>query len=236
MDTTSKTPHERISDLVCGQLVVLPDLQAAMGHWPVATNPNIAILEEAVTARLEWLFPGPRYEKRLQKMKRGNIALFSAMWWPFAPIKALHTIAWLSIWLMAWDDETDSIEFTDLLRNFDRASQFRRDTLRCIQENLQLHQGSAVSEDPFPTRGSHGSAPSASDSIFIHSFKDVGRAVSCFDEGRLSTHFFDELRFFIEMTELEQKAYLNGDLPTVNDYLDRRMGSSGVYVCLALTE
>lgn len=38
------------------------------------------------------------------------------------------------------------------------------------------------------------------------------------------------------MTEVEQVCSLNDHLPSVEDYLQRRMGSSAVGVCLALTE
>jgi hypothetical protein len=64
----------------------------------------------------------------------------------------------------------------------------------------------------------------------------VGRAVSKFGNGRLSARFYEELEVFVKMTELEQKVQLTGELPTVSEYLDCRMGSSGVHVCLALAE
>ena len=38
------------------------------------------------------------------------------------------------------------------------------------------------------------------------------------------------------MTDLEQQVQLSGRLPTVEEYMRRRMGSSAVRVCLAITE
>ena len=51
-----------------------------------------------------------------------------------------------------------------------------------------------------------------------------------------TTAFFNELLFFIEMTGVEQQSQISGKLPTVEEYRQRRMGSSAVGVCLAITE
>jgi hypothetical protein len=46
----------------------------------------------------------------------------------------------------------------------------------------------------------------------------------------------DELRFFIEMTEEEHMFQQTHALPSVDDYMRRRMGSSAVGTCLAIQE
>lgn len=48
--------------------------------------------------------------------------------------------------------------------------------------------------------------------------------------------FVDELIFFIDMCEEEQKFQMTPQLPTVEEYMKRRMGSSAVGVCLATME
>jgi hypothetical protein len=219
--------------LIRGQTVVAPDMQAMMAHWPAAINPNLDDLERATTARFEWLFPEASSHKRLQKMKRTQAALFAAMWWPQVPLEALHTVTWLSIWLFVWDDETDSAEFSDLVHDFERASEFRRETMHFIRESLQIH-ASSDSDDSSSSNGSDASLES--DSIIITNFDHVGRAVAEFGNSRVTARFYRELEVFVNMTELEQKVHLSGELPTVSEYLERRMGSSGVHVCLALTE
>ena len=235
MAARSRNPREQIFDLISGKSVVVPDLQAMMTHWPAATNPNLELLEKATAARFELLFPDAGSHKRLQKMRKTYAALFAAMWWPYAPVKALYTVAWLSIWLFVWDDETDSAEFADLVHDFDRASDFRYDTLQFVQWSLRLREESD-SDSHGSSYSSDSTASLASDSIIIHNFEDVGRAVSEFSNGRLTARFYEELEVFVKMTELEQKVHLSGELPTVSEYLERRMGSSGVHVCLALTE
>ena len=55
-----------------------------------------------------------------------------------------------------------------------------------------------------------------------------------FSEQRRS--LMKEIEFYIEMAELEQQVQLSGKLPTVQEYRRRRMGTSAVGVCLAITE
>lgn len=48
--------------------------------------------------------------------------------------------------------------------------------------------------------------------------------------------FFKEILFFVEMTDVEQRFLMSQKLPTVEEYRERRMGSSAVGICLAITE
>ena len=45
-----------------------------------------------------------------------------------------------------------------------------------------------------------------------------------------------QIEHFVQMSELEQRAQLSGDLPSVESYQRRRMGTSAVAVCLAIHE
>ena len=107
------------------------------------------------------------------------------------------------------------------------------ETLHFIRESLQL-QACSDSNDSSSSNGSDGSLES--DSIIITNFDHVGRAVANFGNSRVTARFYKELELFVNMTKLEQKVHRSGELPTVSEYLERRMGSSGVHVCLALTE
>ncbi|KAL9042707.1 MAG: hypothetical protein Q9180_000409 [Flavoplaca navasiana] len=48
--------------------------------------------------------------------------------------------------------------------------------------------------------------------------------------------FMKELRFFVEMTAVEQHVQMSKKLPSVDEYRHRRMGSSAVRICLAIAE
>jgi hypothetical protein len=119
------------------------------------------------------------------------------------------------------------------VHDFKRASEFRCETLQFIRESLRLHEGSRSHDRPY---SSDSTESLATEIIIIHKLEDVGRAVSEFGNGRLTARFYEELEVFIKMTGLEQEVHLTGELPTVSEYLERRMGSSGVHVCLAQTE
>ncbi len=45
-----------------------------------------------------------------------------------------------------------------------------------------------------------------------------------------------EIEVFVNMSELEQRVQLSGQLPSVESYQRRRMGTSAVGVCLAIQE
>lgn len=48
--------------------------------------------------------------------------------------------------------------------------------------------------------------------------------------------FLNALRFFVDMCEEEQVVQMSRQLPTIEQYSRRRMGSSAVEVCLAIQE
>lgn len=48
--------------------------------------------------------------------------------------------------------------------------------------------------------------------------------------------FFDRFCHFVNMTDVEQEMALSERLPTVEEYQKRRMGTSGVGLCLAIIE
>ena len=48
--------------------------------------------------------------------------------------------------------------------------------------------------------------------------------------------FLRELIFYIEMSALEQRVQISEKIPTIEEYLERRMGSGAVGVCWAITE
>lgn len=48
--------------------------------------------------------------------------------------------------------------------------------------------------------------------------------------------FLKESITFVEMTGIEQKVQMSQKLPSIEEYTQRRMGSSAVGMCLAITE
>ena len=48
--------------------------------------------------------------------------------------------------------------------------------------------------------------------------------------------FFDEIVRFVNMTSIEQEYQLSNNFPSLEEYQERRGGTSAVGVCLAITE
>ncbi|KAI1380799.1 isoprenoid synthase domain-containing protein [Hypoxylon crocopeplum] len=128
----------------------------------------------------------------------------------------------LYIKLFVWDDETDSNEFSTIIDNWSKASSFRQRTIDYVRESLSGKSElelSKISTDPI-----------------ITSFRPVGEAISRSCNGRQTGTFLEELLFFINMCGEEQNLQATHYLPTVEEYVQRRGGSSAVRVCLATIE
>ncbi|KAI0856987.1 terpenoid synthase [Xylaria cubensis] len=221
-DRIMSTERENLINRIRGSHLMIPDLQALVSHWPHDIHPQINQLENHVQKVLESIFPERADESRLCKMKSSSIPLFAASWWPYASFEVLCVATTLSIWLFAWDDETDSLEFSSLNGDMESASVFRNQTVEYIREIMNQDK--------------HGRSSTITQNRIIRSFKPIGDAICSSSNKLQSQTFLEELIFFIKMCEEEQKVQMNGRFPSVEEYLQRRMGSSAVGVCLAITE
>ncbi|GKZ36287.1 terpene cyclase [Aspergillus brasiliensis] len=216
-----QNPRQRLLRQLRGRTFVIPDLQKVFGHWPQAISPEVGRLQKDVEHRIAHFFPDGKIAR---KMREAKVAEFGASWWPYASWDRLCIATYLSLWLFAWDDETDSPEISDLVHHEQRASTFRQETKSFIHASLSDE-----------CELSHlASLPGASNP-FIANFGTIGRAIakSCTPEQRRL--FQDELDYFLEMTHLEQLVQSSNKLPTPEDYSRRRKGSGAVGVCLAIT-
>ncbi|KAI0533791.1 terpenoid synthase [Xylaria digitata] len=206
-----------------GTEVVIPDFQSLLSHWPAQVHEEVGRLSEDVQRRLESIFASAEDKSRIQWLTACKLDLFGASWWPSAPFENLVITTALAVWLFAWDDETDSLEFSPLLEDFEKSCKFRKDTTRYIEAAVSLPPDQNILN-------------SASKDRLITNFLPVGQAIArSYDDRQLNT-FLRELRFFVEMNEEEQKHQMMAALPSVEDYIRRREGTSATRVCLALTE
>ncbi|KAF2648756.1 terpenoid synthase, partial [Lophiostoma macrostomum CBS 122681] len=203
-----------------GQVVELPDLKPVFAHWPQAVSPHKEELDTVVENKMIKLFPPG---ERLQKMQKGEMALFGAAWWPYAPLSELTIVTHFSTWatkLFVWDDEIDSSEYSNLIKDLDKASLYRRQTVNYIHACL-------FGDPDSRNRSVHP--------IIAH-FKPIGDALRVvFDYEQLYS-FYQELVHYVDSTQVEQKYQIDGNIPSVEEYMTRRMGSSAVRPSLVLTE
>ncbi|KAJ8133067.1 hypothetical protein O1611_g560 [Lasiodiplodia mahajangana] len=215
--------REELRESIRGTEVVIPDFQSLLSHWPAQVHQEVNKLSEDVQRRLESIFTSAEDENRIRWLTACKIGLFGASWWPRVPFQNLVITTALALWLFAWDDETDSLEFSPLIDDFDKSHKFREDTTRYLEV--------ALSPSPDPD-----ALNSASTDRLITNFLPVGQAIArSYDDRRVKT-LLRELRFFVKMNEEEQENRMTGIFPSLEDYMRRRKGTSAAGVCLALHE
>ncbi|KAI0892300.1 terpenoid synthase [Annulohypoxylon nitens] len=233
-------PREQLLMSLRGCHVTIPDMQSMISHWPQGVHPDIERLCEHVEKTFASISSSFKDATRFRKLKASNMPFFGASWWPYASYEALETVMLMSIWLFAWDDETDSLEFSTIVNDWDQASTFRQRTIDYVQQCLSGSSESKLSE--------------ISTDPIITGFKPVGQAmlktcndreISLFPIGRLQKSnrgvgqintFLDEMIFFIRSCGEEQEIQLTNQLPTVEECARRRLGTGAVRICLATIE
>ncbi|PQE26796.1 terpenoid synthase protein [Rutstroemia sp. NJR-2017a BVV2] len=120
--------------------------------------------------------------------------------------------------------ELDS-EIGSLANDFNRGQTFRSDTIRYVSYCLGLGDQDARGE---PTNK------------IIRSFKVIGDAIcdAYTDDPQLAQRqiLLEQMLFFMDCSEIEQRVRLSGELPTIGQYWNCRMGTSAVGVTLAVNE
>ncbi|KAL9003529.1 MAG: hypothetical protein Q9188_003615 [Gyalolechia gomerana] len=116
-----------------GRSLHIPDLQAPLAHWPQYINPQLERLRQDVDETLRGLFPA---DKRLEKIRQADPALFGASWWPYASYEALKMATYLSIWI------------SSLVSDLEAAQKFREETIKYIQKCLTSNEAELDVEPP----------------------------------------------------------------------------------------
>ncbi|KAH8662917.1 isoprenoid synthase domain-containing protein [Tricladium varicosporioides] len=216
--TAPPAGRENLLSLIRGQSMTLPDIEYLLRHWPQSIHPELDRLYTDIELYLEGVFPAG---KRLQKLKAAKIPLLGASWLPDVSYQALTISTYLLIWVFVWDDEMDSLEFSSIVADPKQAKVFRTATIEYIRACLDGDdiQAAKISSNPI-----------------ITSFKPVGDAVASSCTNDQIAAFLSELELFVYMTGVEQLFQQEKMLPTVEEYQERRMGSSSVGALLSITE
>ncbi|KAL9611919.1 MAG: hypothetical protein Q9167_003472, partial [Letrouitia subvulpina] len=108
-------------------------------------------------------------------------------------------------------------------QDFSSTQTFRSRTLKFVRQSLGFDdsQDSSSSQESNPT---------------IISFEPVGKAITAVYTPVQINRLLEQIEFFLEMQALEHRISLSNDLPSVEQYRKRRMGTSAVGVCLAISE
>lgn len=143
--------------------------------------------------------------------------------------------------------ETDTLEFSELGRNFEEAQAFRASTLDRIRMYLALEctvpDRDTDATQTRPRRSISNILPRWAVQWLSTTRLVSGCLITMAVALSLTLHpteqrrgLMQQIKFFVDMSEVEQGVQLSGLLPTVESYLRRRRGTSAVAVCLAIHE
>ena len=155
----------------------------------------------------------------LQALKGSDFGLFGATWWPDAQFDKLRIVTYLAVWLFTWDDEIDLNDGT-MWDEFGAAQIYREQTLAYVRYTLGI--------DPFLS--------SQVTNRIILNFAPIGAALKAAYTLEQNKMVYEEMRFFMDMSEREQRLRLSGTIPSIEEFWHYRLGSSAVSVCLAFIE
>ncbi|CAJ2509230.1 Uu.00g142560.m01.CDS01 [Anthostomella pinea] len=133
--------------------------------------------------------------EKQRRLELADFALFTALWWPEAPLAQLEVLAYLAIWLFTWDDEIDEPSGS-YAEDISGAQAYRDSTLHFI----------------------------------VQSFDVIGSALRASYDANQCQRFYDEISRFMTASRLEQDTRMRGDVPTLNEYWNFRLGTSAVYI------
>jgi hypothetical protein len=156
----------------------------------------------------------------LKALQRSDFGLFGATWWPCANFDELRICTYLAVWLFTWDDEIDLNDGT-MWDEFGAAQIYRDQTLAYVRYALDID--------------SNKSCPEVTNRIILN-FEPIGTAAKNAYTLEQRSMVYEEMRFFMEMSEHEQRLRLSGAIPSIEEFWRYRLGSSAVTVCIALNE
>lgn len=201
-----------------GQSIVLPDLNAIFLGWPKDVNPGLDRLRDDVD---EWLTRTLSHNSKIKSLRGADFGYFGATWWPQASYDRLKTCTLVAVWLFAWDDEIDEDDGS-LWDDSELSQPYRDETREYVRACLSL-RGKLDHENIGPTNAT------------IIAFESIGMAIRDAYSYEQRLRFMDECNDFLEMSQREQVIRLRG-VPTMEEFWSYRLGSSAVYVTLAVNE
>ncbi|KAI0398510.1 terpenoid synthase [Xylariaceae sp. FL0594] len=225
-----------LASRLVGQRLVIPDMRPMFEHWPSGQHGDYADAKGAVDGRFM-----SSSEKHRRAITEADPALLAARWWPTISSKTYSVMTDLTIWFGLWDDVVERM--TD---NAAAAEDFRLTTKEFIRRALGLGSSSSSSET---TTADGIIMPGKGDDVddddknrtkmmdpLIQSFQPIAAEAKAFynhDQLQILLDHFDR---YIDSTRLEHERELSTDIPSLKDYWEVRILTSGMGTLLGLSE
>ncbi|KAF7347133.1 Terpene cyclase [Mycena venus] len=203
-----------------GQTLRFPNLAHPMKDWPKGMNPHYEDLRLVEHIELKKLVGwGKAYDMCVST----DCPYFAATWFPKASWDRVWLGAQVCTFLYLWDDATDTPELTNMVNDLDASNQFREETRKQIDRYLGDKPLLGVATD------SH--LPPA-----VRSFDRIGETFAFRMTRGQRVQVSNELHKYVDACEAEQLSELRGQAPTIEEYLQRRLGTSAVGFVIACLE
>ncbi|KAB5545916.1 isoprenoid synthase domain-containing protein [Coniochaeta sp. 2T2.1] len=218
LPSTPVEPNDALVEELKGRVMQIPNMMNYMPGWPVRElSPHQDRLRVLFNDALDRVVPDPR---RRQKFKDCDFAYFCALWWPHGDWEDFYAASFFILWIFLWDDTIDANDH-DLSDDFHKACRFRAQTLRYCKYHLGLSEDTEEPELP---------------SVACGLFKEfAGRVVERFQKHRIQ-RIYDEIVQYMKETENEQADRLAGRIPTLDEYIDNRLGTAAVFILCGINE
>ncbi|KAL4806706.1 isoprenoid synthase domain-containing protein [Aspergillus unguis] len=208
------SPVQEILANCKGQRVKLPVLFSLTPAWKPKLNPNHASVEASVEQwRRNWLPDTSSYLRNVTV----NGALFARAACPEASVSKSEIVGKYGAWVFAWDDPIDFGELDEEQREL-----YRVESIEVIRRSLLSHHD-------------HGPAKVSPTFPLAQSFYEIGVQMR---EGPklepIRRLFCETLCDYVNGAIRVQNPYEDGRLLSLDEYLDIRIHSSGVYPTIAI--
>ena len=213
------TRDELLSSLH-GQTVRIPNLHDLYTGWPSVVNPEKDAVNSVVHSVLETHSMTKAVE---MKLKKANLPLVIASWYPSSSADTLKEITYFVCWMYMVDDAIiDKVSWPGL----DNAAAFEEaynTMMDFVYKSLKL-DGDMEKPQPHSTIAA------------IDSFRHLGETLC--DKYTLVQRekFYGACKMTMDGYRTEQRLRVSGRIPTWDEYWSYREGSSCMSMCVAMIE
>ncbi|KAI1180671.1 isoprenoid synthase domain-containing protein [Nemania sp. FL0916] len=192
--------------------MLISDIRPILSHWPCGRHEDYEVVKNAVDRR----FASITSKKNQQAISDADPALLAARWYPTATRPTYPVMTDLVIWFGLWDDMIEA-----LLDDETAAEELRVSTKAFIRSELGLAEDDEVVPQVHP---------------LVRSFQPIAAEACAFyseERRRILLEHFDQ---YIDATRLEAVAEQSTDVPSLQEYWEVRMLTSGMGTLLGLAE
>ncbi|KAI0408927.1 isoprenoid synthase domain-containing protein [Xylaria palmicola] len=204
-----------LAQRLSSQKLSIPDMRPIMSHWPCNTHGDYEVVKSAVDKRFALLSS----RKSQKAISDADPALLAARWWPTISTKSFCVMTDLVIWFGLWDDVIEKL--TD-----DAAA---AECLRVSTKDF-IRTAFGLGEDGQTITATATTNP------LVRSFQPIADEACAFydeDQRRILLEHFDQ---YIDATRLEAENERSCDIPSLKDYWEVRILTSGMGTLLGLSE